>query len=70
MCFQGPTSPRRVPIWELLLVGIYTKTEGIMDWRVCQTRNPSVDFEISAMHIGLVFSPLVYSLVAERLAAR
>jgi triacylglycerol lipase len=47
---------------------IYTKTDGIMDWRVCQTGDPSVDFEVSATHLGLVFSPLVYSVVAERLA--
>ncbi len=48
---------------------IYTKTDGILDWRVCRTGDPRVDFEVSATHIGLVFSPLVYSLVAQRLAA-
>ncbi len=47
---------------------IYTKTDGILDWRVCRTGDPAVDFEVSATHIGLAFSPLVYSLVAERLA--
>ena len=47
---------------------IYTKTDGILDWRICRTGDPSVDFEVSATHIGLVFSPLVYSLVAHRLA--
>lgn len=49
---------------------IYAKTDGIMDWRVCRTGDPSVDFEVSATHIGLVFSPLVYSLVAQRLAGK
>ena len=49
---------------------IYTKTDGILDWRVCRTGNPDVDFEVSATHIGLVFSPLVYSLVAHRLAGQ
>jgi hypothetical protein len=29
-----------------------------------------VDFEVSATHIGLVFSPLVYSVVARRLAGQ
>jgi triacylglycerol lipase len=47
---------------------IYTKSDGILDWRVCCTGNPAVDFEVSATHMGLVFSPLVYSLVAHRLA--
>lgn len=49
---------------------IYTKTDGILDWKVCQTGDESVDFEVSATHIGLVFSPIVYSLVARRLAGQ
>ncbi len=48
---------------------IYTKTDGIVDWHVCRTGNPNVDFEVSSTHMGLVFSPLVYSVVAQRLAA-
>jgi len=47
---------------------IYTKADGILDWRVCCTGDPAVDFEVSATHIGLAFSPLVYSVVAQRLA--
>jgi triacylglycerol lipase len=47
---------------------IFTKTDGILDWHVCQTGDPSIDCEVSATHIGLVFSPIVYSLVAQRLA--
>jgi pimeloyl-ACP methyl ester carboxylesterase len=49
---------------------IYTKTDGILDWRVCQTGDPGVDVEVSATHIGMVFSPLVYSVVAHRLAGK
>jgi pimeloyl-ACP methyl ester carboxylesterase len=47
---------------------IYTKTDGILDWRVCQTGDPKVDIEVSSTHIGMVFSPLVYKVVARRLA--
>ncbi len=47
---------------------IYTKTDGIVDWHVCRTGKPGVDFEVSATHIGLVFNPLVYTVVAHRLA--
>lgn len=47
---------------------IYAKTDGLMDWRVCRTGDPRVDFEVTGTHIGLVFNPLVYSLVARRLA--
>jgi len=49
---------------------IYTKKDGILDWRVCQTGDPDVDVEVSATHIGMVFSPLVYSIVARRLAEK
>lgn len=47
---------------------IYTKADGIVDWRVCQTGDPDVDLEVSATHIGMAFSPLVYDAVARRLA--
>jgi hypothetical protein len=47
---------------------IYTKTDGVLGWRVCRTGDASVDFEVSATHIGLAFNPLVYSVVAQRLA--
>jgi pimeloyl-ACP methyl ester carboxylesterase len=49
---------------------IYTKLDGILDWRVCQTGDPNVDVEVSATHIGMAFSPIVYSIVARRLAGR
>ena len=47
---------------------IYSKSDGILNWRVCRTGDPAVDFEVSSTHIGMVFSPLVYSIVAQRLA--
>ncbi len=47
---------------------IYTKNDGIVDWHVCRAGQPAVDVEVPATHIGMVFSPLVYSVVAHRLA--
>jgi len=47
---------------------IYTKSDGIVDWHVCKTGHAKVDFEVSSTHIGLVFNPIVYELVARRLA--
>ncbi|HUJ83122.1 MAG TPA: alpha/beta fold hydrolase [Candidatus Acidoferrales bacterium] len=47
---------------------IYSKSDGILNWRVCRTGDPNVDFEVSSTHIGMVFSPLVYNIVAQRLA--
>ena len=49
---------------------IYTKSDGIVDWRVCLTGKPDVDFEVSATHIGLAFNPMVYDVVAHRLAGQ
>ncbi len=47
---------------------IYTRGDGIVDWRYCMTRNPAVDFEVSGTHIGLVFNPSVYHIIGDRLA--
>jgi pimeloyl-ACP methyl ester carboxylesterase len=47
---------------------VYTKSDGIVDWRVCTTGRRENDFEVSGSHIGLVFNPMVYDLVARRLA--
>ena len=47
---------------------VYSKTDGILDWRVCITGKPAVDVEVTSTHIGMAFSPLVYSVVAQRLA--
>lgn len=49
---------------------IYTKSDGILDYRVCQTGDPEVDVEVSSTHIGMAFSPLVYRIVAHRLAGK
>ena len=47
---------------------IYTRDDGFVDWRYCRTGNPDNDFEVAGTHIGMVFNPSVYSLVATRLA--
>lgn len=47
---------------------IYTRDDGIVDWRYCITQNPEVDFEVSGTHLGLAFNSTVYTLIAERLA--
>ena len=47
---------------------IYTRDDGIVDWRYCMTRNPEADFEVPGTHIGMAFNPSVYTIVADRLA--
>jgi len=47
---------------------IYTRQDGVVDWRQCLTMDPTVDVEVPGTHLGLAFNPAVYSIVAERLA--
>ncbi len=58
---------RKVPP-SMLETAIYTRQDGIVDWRYCLTRNPEVDVEVPGTHIGMAFNPAAYSVVAERLA--
>jgi triacylglycerol lipase len=52
----------------MLQTAIYTRDDGIVDWRYCRTTNPECDFEVPGTHIGLAFNPSAYSIVADRLA--
>ncbi len=47
---------------------VYTRDDGIVDWRYCMTGNSEVDFEVPGTHIGMAFNPSAYTIVAERLA--
>ena len=55
---------------KLSQTAIYTKSDGIVDWQVCITGDPSVDYEVAGTHIGMVFNPIVFHLVAHRLAGK
>lgn len=46
---------------------IYTKADGIVDWKNCLSRTDSNNFEVTGTHIGLVYNFQVYKLIAERL---
>jgi pimeloyl-ACP methyl ester carboxylesterase len=47
---------------------IYTRDDGIVDWRYCRTGDRDSDFEVPGTHIGLVFNASAYSIIASRLA--
>ncbi|MEP7338259.1 MAG: alpha/beta fold hydrolase [Acidobacteriota bacterium] len=49
---------------------IYTKTDGVVDWRYCISDDPATDFEVQGTHIGLAFNHQVYKLISERLAKK
>jgi hypothetical protein len=52
----------------ILETAIYTKSDGLVDWRYCITGDPAKDIEVSGTHVGLAFNPLAYTAIAERLA--
>jgi len=58
---------RKVPD-SMLQTAIYTRHDGIVDWRYCMTRKDGSDFEVPGTHIGMAFNPSAYSIVAQRLA--
>ena len=58
---------RKVPA-SMVETAIYTRHDGVVDWRHCLTMNPEVDVEVAGTHIGMAFNPTVYAVVAERLA--
>lgn len=52
---------------KIIQTAIYTKTDGIVDWRSCILRNEEKDFEVTGTHLGLAFNFQVYKLIASRL---
>jgi len=58
---------REVPD-SMLQTAIYTRHDGVVDWRYCMTKDPDVDFEIPGTHVGMAFNPSAYTIIAERLA--
>jgi len=58
---------RKVPS-SMIQTAIYTRHDGIVDWRCCMIKDPEVDFEVPGTHIGMAFNPAAYTIVADRLA--
>jgi pimeloyl-ACP methyl ester carboxylesterase len=58
---------REVPR-SMLQTAIYTRHDGIVDWRYCMTNNSEIDVEVPGTHIGMAFNAAAYTVVAERLA--
>jgi pimeloyl-ACP methyl ester carboxylesterase len=47
---------------------IYTKTDGVVDWRCCINDDPATNVEVPGTHVGLAFNPRVYKQIATFLA--
>ncbi len=52
----------------VIQTAIYTRSDGIADWRYCTTGDPENDFEVTGTHIGLAFNASAYGVIARRLA--
>jgi len=48
---------------------IFTKDDGVVDWRYCITGDSDMDFEVPGTHIGMVYNASAYTVIAKRLAA-
>jgi len=58
---------RKFPV-SIVETALYTRHDGVLDWRYCITRDPAVDVEVPSTHIGMAFNPTAYTVIAERLA--
>jgi len=61
-------SLRRAVPESMVETAIFTRQDGIVDWRYCITSDPEKDIEVPGTHIGMAFNPAAYSVLAERLA--
>ena len=61
-------SLRRSVPESVLETAIYTRNDGIVDWRYCLTGKLNSDFEVPGTHIGLSFNSSAYTIIANRLA--
>jgi triacylglycerol lipase len=62
------SSLRRSVPPSILETAIYTRNDGIADWRYCVTGDDDNDFEVPGTHIGLAFNAAAYGIIAKRLA--
>ncbi len=58
---------RKLP-GSVLETAIYTRNDGVADWRYCMTGCQKCDFEVPGTHIGLAFNASAYTIIASRLA--
>ena len=49
---------------------VYTKCDGVVDWRYCLSGKPGMDIEVVGTHLGLPFNASVFGHIAVRLAGR
>jgi pimeloyl-ACP methyl ester carboxylesterase len=58
---------RKVPD-SIRQTAIYTRHDGVVDWRFCMTGKKEQDFAVPGTHIGMAFNSAAYSIIGKRLA--
>lgn len=67
-CNFGQSLGRRWPR-SVRATAVYTKCDGLVDWRYCLSGEPDTDIEVIGTHLGLPFNATVFRHIALRLAA-
>jgi triacylglycerol lipase len=49
---------------------VYSKNDGVVDWRSCLDEDEALNDEVNSTHIGMAFHPGAYRAIAKRLAQR
>ena len=62
------TSVGETPPPSVIRTAIYTKSDGVVDWRCCLDEDEHLNIEVKGTHAGLAFNPSVYRVVARLLA--
>lgn len=48
---------------------VYSRSDGVVDWRYCLHEQPELNIEVRSTHLGLVVHPDAYRAVADHLGA-
>lgn len=51
------------------LVSVYSKSDGVVDWRTCLAEPPAENVQVHGSHLGLVMNRHVYEILGARLSA-
>lgn len=47
---------------------VYSRTDGVVDWRSCLDEDAELNDEVASTHIGMAFHPGVYRLIGEHMS--
>jgi triacylglycerol lipase len=73
-CYTGYCGCDAVSAFRLCLpesisdIAVFTKTDGVVDWRFCINEDAAKNYEVAGTHTGLAFNPQVFGLIGRQLA--